>query len=156
MSAAAALFAECSNLVCGRVCVAQVGVRQVIQGWDLGILGTEGIPPMKEGGKRRLVIPAGATPPPCQGPLVLHEAHRDQHLCVCSCPAGTQWERTKASWTHHHGAEHPTPAVHRASTGAWIALPEALPLPLHPHMLSYRFFEMGSAPGCWVPGCTWL
>lgn len=40
----------------------QVGAREVIQGWDLGILGTSdgAIPPMKEGGKRRLVIPSGA------------------------------------------------------------------------------------------------
>ena len=39
----------------------QIGVREVIQGWDLGILGTPdgSIPPMKEGGKRRLVIPSG-------------------------------------------------------------------------------------------------
>ena len=37
----------------------QVGVRQVIQGWDLGIVGNQAdIPPMREGGKRRLVIPA--------------------------------------------------------------------------------------------------
>ncbi len=33
------------------------GVGQVIRGWDVGILGseTDGIPPMKEGGKRVLV-----------------------------------------------------------------------------------------------------
>ena len=30
-----------------------IGVRQVIQGWDLGIVGTDDIPAMKEGGKRR-------------------------------------------------------------------------------------------------------
>eukprot|EP00873_Tetraselmis_striata_P003602 jgi/Tetstr1/423866/TSEL_014490.t1 len=36
----------------------KVGVREVIAGWDMGILGGEGIPPMKEGGKRRLVIPS--------------------------------------------------------------------------------------------------
>lgn len=29
----------------------------MIQGWDLGILGTEGVPPMKAGGKRQLMIP---------------------------------------------------------------------------------------------------
>lgn len=42
----------------GRPLTFKVGVREVIQGWDLGILGTEGIPPMKEGGKRALLIPA--------------------------------------------------------------------------------------------------
>ena len=36
----------------------QVGVGQVIKGWDVGILGGEGIPPMKVGGKRKLIIPA--------------------------------------------------------------------------------------------------
>lgn len=35
----------------------QVGMGQVIKGWDQGILGAEGIPPMKAGGKRKLVIP---------------------------------------------------------------------------------------------------
>ncbi|KAG2453910.1 hypothetical protein HYH02_002113 [Chlamydomonas schloesseri] len=34
-----------------------IGVGQVIKGWDIGILGNEDIPPMKEGGKRLLVIP---------------------------------------------------------------------------------------------------
>jgi peptidylprolyl isomerase len=35
------------------------GVGQVIRGWDVGILGSEadGIPPMKAGGKRTLIIP---------------------------------------------------------------------------------------------------
>ncbi|GMH35124.1 hypothetical protein BSKO_02992 [Bryopsis sp. KO-2023] len=42
----------------GRPLQFKIGVRQVIQGWDMGILGTEGIPPMKEGGKRKLRIPA--------------------------------------------------------------------------------------------------
>lgn len=46
----------------GRPLSFKIGVREVIQGWDLGILGTPdgSIPPMKEGGKRRLVIPSGA------------------------------------------------------------------------------------------------
>ena len=35
----------------------KVGVRQVIQGWDDGILGAEGIEGMKVGGKRVLIIP---------------------------------------------------------------------------------------------------
>lgn len=26
-------------------------------GWDMGISGTEGVPPMKAGGRRRLVVP---------------------------------------------------------------------------------------------------
>ena len=34
-----------------------VGVGRVIKGWDMGILGTDDIPPMKVGGKRKLVIP---------------------------------------------------------------------------------------------------
>jgi FKBP-type peptidyl-prolyl cis-trans isomerase len=29
----------------------------VIKGWDVGILGGEGLPPMKAGGKRRLIVP---------------------------------------------------------------------------------------------------
>ena len=31
---------------------------KVIKGWDEGILGGEGISPMKEGGKRKLIIPS--------------------------------------------------------------------------------------------------
>lgn len=42
----------------GRPLTFKIGAREVIAGWDLGILGGEGIPPMKEGGKRQLVIPA--------------------------------------------------------------------------------------------------
>ncbi|PNH05162.1 Peptidyl-prolyl cis-trans isomerase FKBP13, chloroplastic [Tetrabaena socialis] len=37
----------------------QIGVGQVIKGWDMGILGADDIPAMKEGGKRLLVIPPG-------------------------------------------------------------------------------------------------
>ena len=36
----------------------KVGVRQVIQGWDDGILGCEGIEGMRVGGKRVLIIPS--------------------------------------------------------------------------------------------------
>ena len=36
----------------------KVGVREVMAGWDEGILGGEGVPPMKVGGKRVLTIPA--------------------------------------------------------------------------------------------------
>ncbi|KAI7841184.1 hypothetical protein COHA_005150 [Chlorella ohadii] len=42
----------------GRPLIFQIGVGQVIKGWDQGILGAEGIPAMKPGGKRRLVIPS--------------------------------------------------------------------------------------------------
>lgn len=35
----------------------QVGVGRVIKGWDVGILGTDDIPPMKYGGSRQLIIP---------------------------------------------------------------------------------------------------
>ena len=35
----------------------KVGVHQVIQGWDDGILGAEGVEGMKVGGKRVLIIP---------------------------------------------------------------------------------------------------
>eukprot|EP00192_Tetraselmis_astigmatica_P019579 CAMPEP_0117668610 /NCGR_PEP_ID=MMETSP0804-20121206/11651_1 /TAXON_ID=1074897 /ORGANISM="Tetraselmis astigmatica, Strain CCMP880" /LENGTH=205 /DNA_ID=CAMNT_0005476533 /DNA_START=50 /DNA_END=667 /DNA_ORIENTATION=+ len=42
----------------GRPLTFKIGVHEVIQGWDMGILGAEGIPPMKEGGKRRLFIPS--------------------------------------------------------------------------------------------------
>lgn len=57
--------ADVFSVIVSDACVysahAQIGVREVIQGWDLGILGTPdgSIPPMKEGGKRRLVIPSG-------------------------------------------------------------------------------------------------
>jgi len=34
-----------------------VGTGQVIKGWDEGILGGEGVPPMLPGGKRQLIIP---------------------------------------------------------------------------------------------------
>lgn len=36
----------------GRPLNFKIGVREVIQGWDMGILGTDGVPAMKEGGKR--------------------------------------------------------------------------------------------------------
>ena len=35
-----------------------MGAGEVIKGWDMGILGGDDIPPMKAGGKRRLIIPA--------------------------------------------------------------------------------------------------
>eukprot|EP00877_Chromochloris_zofingiensis_P010222 jgi/Chrzof1/5453/Cz16g03190.t1 len=38
----------------------KVGEREVIAGWDEGILGDgQGVPPMREGGKRLLVLPPG-------------------------------------------------------------------------------------------------
>ncbi|XP_074268936.1 peptidyl-prolyl cis-trans isomerase FKBP13, chloroplastic [Silene latifolia] len=41
----------------GKPLTFRVGVGEVIKGWDQGILGTEGIPPMVPGGKRKLRIP---------------------------------------------------------------------------------------------------
>ncbi|KAG2483884.1 hypothetical protein HYH03_017278 [Edaphochlamys debaryana] len=41
----------------GRPFAFKVGAGVVIRGWDLGILGSEDIPPMREGGKRVLLIP---------------------------------------------------------------------------------------------------
>eukprot|EP01024_Parvocaulis_polyphysoides_P044388 TRINITY_DN4089_c1_g6_i1.p1 TRINITY_DN4089_c1_g6~~TRINITY_DN4089_c1_g6_i1.p1 ORF type:complete len:193 (-),score=25.63 TRINITY_DN4089_c1_g6_i1:383-961(-) len=43
----------------GRPLTFTVGVGQVIKGWDMGILGDDDLPPMKAGGKRRLLIPSG-------------------------------------------------------------------------------------------------
>jgi hypothetical protein len=45
-----------------------VGVGEVVRGWDDGIAGAEGVPPMREGGRRLLVIPVS-------GPLVCSCAH---------------------------------------------------------------------------------
>lgn len=44
----------------GRPLTFKIGVGQVIKGWDLGIVGSaaEGVPAMRPGGKRTLVIPA--------------------------------------------------------------------------------------------------
>ncbi|KAH6804526.1 FK506-binding protein 13 [Perilla frutescens var. frutescens] len=42
----------------GKPLTFRVGVGEVIKGWDEGILGGEGIPPMQAGGKRKLRIPA--------------------------------------------------------------------------------------------------
>jgi peptidylprolyl isomerase len=41
----------------GRPLAFAVGTGQVIKGWDQGILGGDGVEPMKAGGKRKLVIP---------------------------------------------------------------------------------------------------
>eukprot|EP00898_Chlorokybus_atmophyticus_P001826 jgi/Chlat1/2644/Chrsp178S02482 len=49
----------------------KVGAGQVIQGWDIGILGNDSIPPMRQGGKRTLRIPSelayGARGAGCRG-----------------------------------------------------------------------------------------
>lgn len=41
----------------GRPLTFRVGVGEVIKGWDQGILGGDGIPPMLAGGKRTLKLP---------------------------------------------------------------------------------------------------
>ncbi|XP_013457405.2 peptidyl-prolyl cis-trans isomerase FKBP13, chloroplastic [Medicago truncatula] len=41
----------------GKPLTFRVGVGEVIKGWDVGILGDDGIPPMLTGGKRTLKLP---------------------------------------------------------------------------------------------------
>ncbi|KAH9295268.1 hypothetical protein KI387_038856, partial [Taxus chinensis] len=41
----------------GRPLTLRIGVGKVIPGWDLGILGGDGVPPMLAGGKRKLRVP---------------------------------------------------------------------------------------------------
>ncbi|KAJ6397976.1 hypothetical protein OIU77_018898 [Salix suchowensis] len=48
----------------GRPLTMRIGVGKVIKGLDQGILGGEGVPPMHEGGRRKLYIP----PPLAYGP----------------------------------------------------------------------------------------
>jgi hypothetical protein len=83
----------------------QVGVREVIQGWDLGILGGDGIPPMKEGGKRLLVIPSGGRLTQClQGPA--------PPAASCLTTTCTEDQSTPARRTTHanaHTRTHPHP-----------------------------------------------
>ncbi|XP_068656341.1 peptidyl-prolyl cis-trans isomerase FKBP13, chloroplastic [Aristolochia californica] len=43
----------------GKPLTFRVGVGEVIKGWDQGILGGDGIPPMLAGGKRTLKLPPG-------------------------------------------------------------------------------------------------
>ncbi|MBX3280658.1 MAG: FKBP-type peptidyl-prolyl cis-trans isomerase [Acidobacteria bacterium] len=35
----------------------RLGAGQVIKGWDIGIGGGQGIPPMRVGGRRKLIVP---------------------------------------------------------------------------------------------------
>ncbi|CAA7405539.1 unnamed protein product [Spirodela intermedia] len=55
----------------GKPLTFRIGVGEVIKGWDQGILGDEGIPPMLSGGKRTLRIPPelgyGARGAGCRG-----------------------------------------------------------------------------------------
>ena len=64
----------------------KVGVGQVIRGWDEGILGGEGIPPMKVGGKRVLIIPANL-------------GYGDRGAGEDSSPAERRLSSTSNSWT---------------------------------------------------------
>lgn len=60
----------------------------LLQGWDQGILGAEGIPAMKPGGKRRLVIPSelayGAAPTILLPPFC-RRCHRRAVMVACVC-----------------------------------------------------------------------
>ncbi|XP_078433633.1 peptidyl-prolyl cis-trans isomerase FKBP13, chloroplastic-like [Wolffia australiana] len=55
----------------GKPLTFRIGVGEVIKGWDQGILGDEGVPPMLSGGKRTLKIPPelgyGARGAGCRG-----------------------------------------------------------------------------------------
>ncbi|CAN6453825.1 unnamed protein product [Victoria cruziana] len=59
----------------GRPLVFRVGVGEVIKGWDAGILGGDGVPPMLVGGKRLLRIPPqlgyGSRGAGCRGGMLL-------------------------------------------------------------------------------------
>ncbi|KAL3609669.1 hypothetical protein D5086_000689, partial [Populus alba] len=58
----------------GKPLTFRVGVGEVIKGWDQGILGGDGIPPMLAGGKRKLKLPPelayGMRGAGCKGELV--------------------------------------------------------------------------------------
>ncbi|GAQ81922.1 FKBP-type peptidyl-prolyl cis-trans isomerase [Klebsormidium nitens] len=60
-----------SSYTRGKPLTFRIGAGEVIKGWDQGILGAEGIPAMKAGGKRVLRIPAalgyGARGAGCRG-----------------------------------------------------------------------------------------
>ena len=72
----------------------QVGVHEVISGWDMGILGDDGIPAMKEGGKRRLVIPSGGWP--CAAGAA-HAAGVSWRASLPSRPAAQSWRTASAA-----------------------------------------------------------
>ncbi|KAF3779099.1 Peptidyl-prolyl cis-trans isomerase [Nymphaea thermarum] len=64
----------------GRPLVFRVGVGEVIKGWDAGILGGDGVPPMLVGGKRMLKIPPqlgyGSRGAGCRGGMLLSTLSR--------------------------------------------------------------------------------
>ena len=69
----------------------KVGAGQVIKGWDDGILGTEGVPPMRVGGKRILVIPANL-------------GYGDRGAGGGLIPGGATLKFDVDSWTRREGA----------------------------------------------------
>jgi hypothetical protein len=76
----------------------QVGVGQVIKGWDIGILGdeAEGIPPMKQGGKRTLVRHN------CCSKQAMQQQQQWQHCC----PAARHPFCTHIKHAHWGGPTH--------------------------------------------------
>jgi hypothetical protein len=78
------------------VCWWQVGEREVIQGWDEGILGSQDMPAMKEGGKRRLVLPPGGRPSPLACASTVQRCSARPASCTAPATGGSQcsWATT--------------------------------------------------------------